>query len=104
MIIPNIKLSKRNIIVVSIISAFMTLACFVYIVTDTRSSQQFDMTLDSQDARPSYKHETATHCRSNTAQHVNVTKAEWEQCLNAGEKPEYYLSIVIVTRMDDYAG
>ncbi|RUS13839.1 hypothetical protein BC937DRAFT_94702, partial [Endogone sp. FLAS-F59071] len=44
-------------------------------------------------------------CIANTA---NVdgqrTKWKWEQCLRPGSKPEYYLSVVLVTRNDDYAG
>ncbi|KAI8328901.1 hypothetical protein BC941DRAFT_363371 [Chlamydoabsidia padenii] len=43
---------------------------------------------------------------SNTAATVDLSssRAEWEQCLDPGQDPSYYLSIVIVTRMDDYAG
>ncbi|KAI7904988.1 uncharacterized protein BX663DRAFT_529903 [Cokeromyces recurvatus] len=33
-----------------------------------------------------------------------MTKKEWAQCLDPGLIPEYYLSIVVVTRMDNYAG
>ncbi|KAI8090306.1 uncharacterized protein B0P05DRAFT_464027 [Gilbertella persicaria] len=33
-----------------------------------------------------------------------MTKKEWESCLDPGEKPSAYLSIVIVTRVDNYAG
>ncbi|CAO3576821.1 unnamed protein product [Absidia cylindrospora] len=35
---------------------------------------------------------------------LKPTKELWEQCLEPGVEPSYYLSIVIVTRMDDYAG
>ncbi|CDH59531.1 hypothetical protein RO3G_09976 [Lichtheimia corymbifera JMRC:FSU:9682] len=36
---------------------------------------------------------------------AKVDKYTWDQCLdNSPEAPAYYLSIVIVTRMDDYAG
>ena len=33
-----------------------------------------------------------------------VEKLTWEQCLTAESERETYLSIVIVSRMDDYAG
>jgi hypothetical protein len=36
--------------------------------------------------------------------HLQITKAEWESCLSPGEEPTEYLSIVIVTRVDNYAG
>jgi hypothetical protein len=35
---------------------------------------------------------------------MQLTKAEWESCLDPGQTPSVYLSIVIVTRVDDYAG
>ncbi|KAI8329206.1 hypothetical protein BC941DRAFT_443320 [Chlamydoabsidia padenii] len=45
-------------------------------------------------------------CLKNTATRDSIkpTKDQWERCLEPGTKPSYYLSIVIVTRMDDYAG
>jgi hypothetical protein len=39
-----------------------------------------------------------------TRDFIRPTKPQWEQCLEPGLQPSYYLSIVIVTRMDDYAG
>ncbi|ORZ24362.1 hypothetical protein BCR42DRAFT_402779 [Absidia repens] len=41
---------------------------------------------------------------ANTASSLNSTYTQWEQCLDPGQNPSYYLSIVVVTRMDDYAG
>jgi hypothetical protein len=45
-------------------------------------------------------------CTSNTATRDNLTlsKKDWNACLDPGSEPSAYLSIVIVTRMDDYAG
>jgi hypothetical protein len=42
----------------------------------------------------------------NACEKPNVTdpKLAWEACLDRGTVPEYYMSIVIVTRGDDYAG
>ncbi|KAI8362617.1 hypothetical protein BD560DRAFT_404338 [Blakeslea trispora] len=35
---------------------------------------------------------------------LKMTKEQWESCLEPGESPSAYLSIVIVTRVDNYAG
>lgn len=35
---------------------------------------------------------------------MEMTKQEWESCLSPGNTPSAYLSIVIVTRVDNYAG
>ncbi|ORX58810.1 hypothetical protein DM01DRAFT_1333432 [Hesseltinella vesiculosa] len=45
-------------------------------------------------------------CMRNTAtlDRYQPSREQWEQCLDPGTKPSVYLSIVIVTRMDDYAG
>lgn len=45
-------------------------------------------------------------CMANTATRDNITltKEQWSSCLDGGSQPSAYLSIVIVTRMDDYAG
>ncbi|KAI9318233.1 hypothetical protein BX666DRAFT_1936370 [Dichotomocladium elegans] len=43
-------------------------------------------------------------CIPNTASNITLSRQQWEKCLEPGETPSIYLSIVIVTRMDDYAG
>jgi hypothetical protein len=117
--VTKLNMSKRNIMLVTIVSIVLTLSCLFY-VTHTRefnyytnrfgSSSSFisDYNALNQDARPSYKKDKSQlTCLSNTAAlpHGNVTtKEEWHSCLDAGKEPQYYLSIVIVTRMDDYAG
>lgn len=35
---------------------------------------------------------------------IQLTRKEWESCLEPGNTPSEYLSIVIVTRVDNYAG
>ncbi|CAO3625119.1 unnamed protein product [Mucor fragilis] len=35
---------------------------------------------------------------------IQLTRQEWEACLDPGNTPSEYLSIVIVTRVDNYAG
>lgn len=53
-----------------------------------------------------YKKEPSSYIIENTANvdHLQLSKAEWESCLSPGEEPTEYLSIVIVTRVDNYAG
>ncbi|KAI9488275.1 hypothetical protein BDB00DRAFT_772861 [Zychaea mexicana] len=46
----------------------------------------------------------ASTCVADTSGTVSLTREQWDQCLEPGPEPSYYLSIVIVTRMDDYAG
>lgn len=53
-----------------------------------------------------YKNKPSSYIIENTAQieQLRVTKEEWEKCLDPGATPTEYLSIVIVTRVDNYAG
>ncbi|KAI7896532.1 uncharacterized protein EV154DRAFT_455698 [Mucor mucedo] len=87
------------------------LSCLFYIVHDNRyftktptPSYHSNFSAVHDDARPGYKNKNPLTCLYNTAHPINQTKKEWKQCLDPGKKPEYYLSIVLVTRMDDYAG
>lgn len=101
-------LSKRNIAVFSSLVLLVGLSCLFYVFTyNSVTLSGFDYTnvSDSLDSsRPAYRTNKPLQCLPNTANSPNVTKQEWEQCLDPGEKPEYYLSVVLVTRMDDYAG
>lgn len=51
-------------------------------------------------------HPEASIMIENTAmvESMTMTKEEWESCLSPGHTPSEYLSIVIVTRVDNYAG
>lgn len=42
----------------------------------------------------------------NTAniEQIQISRDQWESCLSPGISPSEYLSIVIVTRVDNYAG
>lgn len=83
------NLSRRSITVITICSIVMTLLCLFYVTENDYSLINMK----------------GTDAIANTAKDFLVTnKDEWETCLDPGNKPEYYLSIVIVTRMDDYAG
>lgn len=104
-------MSKRNIAVFSLLTLTVVLSYFIYIVHDnlyfkktTVQNYRSNMSAITEDARPRYKNKNPLTCLDNTAHPMNQTKKEWEQCLNVGKKPEYYLSIVLVTRMDNYAG
>lgn len=104
--------------IVTIVSIVLTLSCLFYVAHtndyynyyyNAKSSSGFlsNYSALNQDARPSYKKDkTSLTCVSNTALvgNGNVTKEEWQKCLDAGGEPQYYLSIIIVTRVDDYAG
>ncbi|KAI7853951.1 hypothetical protein BDC45DRAFT_441271 [Circinella umbellata] len=46
---------------------------------------------------------SATACVADTSGKISLTREQWDYCLDPGAEPIYYLSIVIVTRMDDYA-
>ncbi|GAA5816283.1 hypothetical protein MFLAVUS_009809 [Mucor flavus] len=49
---------------------------------------------------------TPTYFIENTAtvEQIEISRQEWETCLEPGKQPSEYLSIVIVTRVDNYAG
>ncbi|KAI9273033.1 hypothetical protein BDA99DRAFT_499848 [Phascolomyces articulosus] len=47
---------------------------------------------------------SATACVADTSGKISFTREQWDHCLEPGVEPTYYLSIVVVTRMDDYAG
>jgi hypothetical protein len=104
--IPKINFTKKNLIAIATISVSMILMCLLYVLNDGKSGyySTFNNNLLSTDARPNYKQKEPLKCLFDTAHPLTQSKQEWEQCLDAGNKPEYYLSIVIVTRMDDYAG
>lgn len=115
MMVPQVNFSKKNIAILATISISMILMCLGYVYSDSSSNY---LVYDGEpvaisyngsvtDARPRYKKNKPMACLFDTsvvASRNQTTKKEWEQCLNGGKKPEYYLSIVIVTRMDDYAG
>ncbi|KAI8143218.1 hypothetical protein BJV82DRAFT_515177 [Fennellomyces sp. T-0311] len=58
-------------------------------------------TLDPASSKSNLKSGT---CVADTSARISLTREQWNTCLDPGAEPEYYLSIVLVTRMDDYAG
>ncbi|GAA5810771.1 hypothetical protein MFLAVUS_004197 [Mucor flavus] len=104
----KITMSRKNIVILTLVSMMVSLSCLFYVVNynkgvDLNYTANLDHDVMLNDARPAYKKSTSLQCLANTASHLEVDRKEWEQCLS-GKKVEYYLSIVIVTRMDDYAG
>lgn len=113
--IAKLNISKRTITALTAFSIMLTLLCLFYVTDKSNKLQssaannnaimeqeknvKANSTLQQQKPMP-------IKCINNTAtkDQIKVTKESWNQCLDAGVTPEYYLSIVIVTRMDDYAG
>jgi hypothetical protein len=91
--------SRWPTVILIVLATIVLLLSFVYILNPKLS----------QDLLPQSPH--ATHLLSNAhfdchaCEKPNVTepKLAWEACLDRLVTPEYYLSVVIVTRSDDYA-
>lgn len=90
--------SSRRLGLLIIFLALATLS-LVFLYTTTRRPED----LNSYTSKTTALAQTQTYI-SNTASSLSSSQTEWEQCLEPGQEPSYYLSIVIVTRMDDYAG
>lgn len=111
-------LSKRNTLTLCLLCLFVTLSYLFYFTQDANSlllrqqqeSQQGQDQLTEleqlTDQEPPVEENPLRQCISNTETRDNktLTQEEWKQCLHEGEDPSFYLSIVLVTRMDDYAG
>ncbi|KAI8374126.1 uncharacterized protein BYT42DRAFT_575226 [Radiomyces spectabilis] len=101
-------LSKRT-LTVFVLCAISLLLIPLLLVSNGGSSQSSTVLsswrLEKDRARSSDS-SSQPGCLANTAKikGISVSKTQWEQCLDPGSGPSYYLSIVIVTRMDDYAG
>ncbi|ORZ11948.1 hypothetical protein BCR42DRAFT_420939 [Absidia repens] len=112
--------SKRTIILMGTITACLSLLFLYYVSSDSSYSSNHNNNhlITDDDGALSYSASSYTgnnrvtslkdqpKCLKNTATRdlLKPTKEQWEQCLEPGLEPSYYLSIVIVTRMDDYAG
>jgi hypothetical protein len=110
--------SKRAIITLGVISVTLSLSFLYYFSTHSYSANNnvdddgafmYGSSSNSNNGKGnnngiSLKEQPT--CLKNTAtkDFIKPTKDQWEQCLEPGSQPSYYLSIVIVTRMDDYAG
>lgn len=74
----------------------------------TFASLYFIFNLSSHRRRTQLKRysKTPTYIIENTAtvEQIEISRQEWETCLEPGKQPSEYLSIIIVTRVDNYAG
>ncbi|CAO3673366.1 unnamed protein product [Rhizopus stolonifer] len=101
-------LQRKYTLALCLVFAVLTM---IYMMTISRdvSIQETDLSLENLDLPIidlPVKKDLTTKYLANTETRDNVTlsREEWEKCLHEGEDPEFYLSIVLVTRMDDYAG
>lgn len=112
--IAKLNVSKRTITTLTAFSIILTLLCLFYVTNRSHQLQQPSSSAAESYAKATESNATSLQqppslpvkCIENTADRnqIKLTKQAWNQCLDAGATPEYYLSIVIVTRMDDYAG
>ncbi|KAK4520475.1 uncharacterized protein ATC70_007987 [Mucor velutinosus] len=111
--IAKLNVSKRTITTLTAFSIMLTLLCLLYVTNRSQRLQQSSSSATESYAKAIESNATSLQqpplpikCIENTADRnqIKLTKQAWNQCLDAGATPEYYLSIVIVTRMDDYAG
>lgn len=106
--IAKLNVSKRTITTLTAFSIILSLLCLFYVTN--RSNRLQPAAAESHAVEPNatllQQPQLPIKCIGNTADRnqIKLTKQAWNQCLDAGAAPEYYLSIVIVTRMDDYAG
>lgn len=109
--------SKRAIVSLGIVSIGFSLLFLYYFSTNNTYSYSSNNNNIDDDGAFTYSSSSNSNkngvslkeqpsCLKNTAtkDFIKPTKDQWEQCLEPGLEPSYYLSIVIVTRMDDYAG
>lgn len=105
----KLSVSKRTVTALTAFSIILTLLCLFYATNRNSNGLQsaggYAKTIES-NATSLQQPQLPIKCIENTADRnqIKLTKQAWNQCLDAGATPEYYLSIVIVTRMDDYAG
>jgi hypothetical protein len=95
--------NKRMILPAVVVFALISLF-FIYNLSNTFNVST-SIELENDNATTIVRKEN-TNIIENTAlvDQIKVTKETWESCLNPGQEPSLYLSIVIVTRVDNYAG
>lgn len=89
-------LPRKYILALCLLSLTLTIP-YLFYMTDKNSVVMMESD-DQQDIIQTTKYV------ANTGTRMNLTRQEWENCLHEGQAAEFYLSIVLVTRMDDYAG
>lgn len=94
--------NKRTILPAFLVFAFISLL-FIYNLSGTYNGSE-ETSLESENAHIVRKENTNIIENTALVDQIKITKETWESCLNPGEDPSLYLSIVIVTRVDNYAG
>ena len=93
-------MSKRT----AIIAVMGTIAMSIVFLISVSTIHLRSSSVDREFKPPSTLHfNSAAACVADTSGKISLTREQWDQCLDPGAEPTYYLSIVIVTRMDDYA-
>ncbi|KAI8976164.1 hypothetical protein BDB01DRAFT_803495 [Pilobolus umbonatus] len=95
-----VHLSNKRLLLPFITVFVVILLLFMYGLSQSTSSTDIDYHDNQNEISRS------TYSIQNTAivHQVKLTKEQWETCLQPGSSPSEYISIVIVTRTDDYAG
>lgn len=102
------NMSKRSAVIAVMLAVALSLV-FLFSVSSLhlspssytgidRASSPLSTKTTTKDFEPKYG------CLANTASNITLSKQQWEQCIEPGQEASLYLSIVIVTRIDDYAG
>jgi hypothetical protein len=103
--------SNKKVILPVILAFTFISILFIFNMSNKRfnsytTTEESTTTNPSGDHHDMYKQKPSSYIIENTAEieQLQVTKEEWEKCLDPGITPNEYLSIVIVTRVDNYAG
>lgn len=96
------NVSKRSAVIAVMLTIVLSLF-FLFSVSSFHLAPSTDrasspLSTKTKDFEPKYG------CLANTASDITLSKEQWDQCLEPGQEASLYLSIVIVTRIDDYAG
>lgn len=102
------NMSKRSAVIAVMLAVALSLV-FLFSVSSFHLSPSSYTGLDRASSPLSTKTTTKEFepkygCLANTASNITLSKEQWEQCIEPGQEASLYLSIVIVTRIDDYAG
>lgn len=99
-------LSKRTAVVAVLSTIAISLIFLVSISTyhGNGLSSKYSLSASGERASSKGSFTTISTCVADTSQKISLSRDQWSKCLEPGPESTYYLSIVIVTRMDDYAG
>ncbi|KAI7876381.1 hypothetical protein K492DRAFT_151727 [Lichtheimia hyalospora FSU 10163] len=104
------NVSKRSAVIAVMVTVALSLV-FLFSVSSFHLSPSSSTGIDHPSSPLSTTTTTTTKnfepkygCLANTASNITLSKEQWEQCIEPGQEASLYLSIVIVTRIDDYAG